>query len=217
VAERQVHIFDEDPLNVTQTTPQTIEVHDHAETRVVVIEVPGMRGAKGEQGDQGPPGFSGAGEPFFVITSGSMYASTASIALLSTVSSSLIPNTGSALFTGFTLGTPTSPWKSVYLTESVVWSSASVELVSLRAGPNYVRVGTTVVATASLGFTSGSTSHDVLRRVAADQQTLSLRSGSLQAVTVNNQGVFVLGPFPYTPDPVSGGIFKSGSDFFFGV
>ncbi len=44
-----------------------------------------------------------------------------------------------------------------------------------------------------------------------------IKSASIDAVSVNNQGVFVLGEMETPPTPVAGGIFYSSSAFFMGI
>jgi hypothetical protein len=214
VSNKQIQIFDDGPISVRRSTPNIVTVQDR-ETRVIEVHVPGFQGAKGEKGDRGETGFSGAGEPFFVITSGSLYATTASIALFA-ISSSLLPFTSSG-DPLFTLGELERPWYRLYVSESITFVRGGIELLDLKAGSGFLSLGNTRVSTSSFGFLSGSVRHEVIHRRAADQQTLSIRSGSINAATVNTQGVFSIGDFDYLPSVVAGAIIKSGSDFYFGV
>ena len=46
---------------------------------------------------------------------------------------------------------------------------------------------------------------------------LIITSESNVPVTINSQGLIVLDEFSYTPDPISGGILYSGSNFYLGI
>ena len=162
-------------------------------------------GPKGDKGDQGAPGFSGAGEPFFVIRSGSLYASTASIALINAfVSSSLLPWSGS-----FDLGSNSYPWKTVYVTESIFIIRNGQTFVTIDS--DHIQVSASKITTSSFGFEI-----PIIQRIKSDQQTFLIQSASISS-SINNDGVFSIGDFNYLPIPIPGGIIKFGSDFYFGI
>lgn len=173
--DRILHIFDE-TIEATQTSEIShLSVVNEGDNVIYIYD----QGKRGQTGPQGPPGYSGAGEPFFVITSGSLYATTASIAILASISSSLIPLTGSGYFN---IGASNSPWNNVYLTGSIYINSIPV-----------------------------------IQYMSADQQKFLITSASITASAINERGVFITSNFNFLPPPVTGGIIKSGSDFFVGI
>jgi len=93
---KKILIFDEIEPTVQSERAYDGQIDIYGQSETVVIYEPGPRGSVGPQG---PQGFSGAGEPFFVIQSGSLYATTASIAFGAYISSSLLPWSG-----GFDIG-----------------------------------------------------------------------------------------------------------------
>jgi hypothetical protein len=56
----------------------------------------------------------------------------------------------------------------------------------------------------------------ILSNIANNQQTFLIRSSSVSA-SFGLDGIFCVSEFSYLPVPKTGGIIKSGSDFFFGV
>jgi hypothetical protein len=124
VSNKILHIFDEAIEVQTTSTTSEISVID-TDPRVIYIY---DKGKKGDVGPQGPPGFSGAGEPFFVITSGSLYATTASIAILANISSSLLPEFNN----NFDIGSENQPWRNVY---AKTFNVGSTQIIS-QVAPN---------------------------------------------------------------------------------
>lgn len=181
------------------------------EDPVVTIYEPGIQGAKGDKGDRGETGYSGAGEPFFVITSGSLYATTGSLAIFANFSSSLLPYT-SSFGTTFDLGSQSSPWRNVYVSESIFIVKNNIHLVSIRGSENTIEIGDSRITTSSFGFDSIKN----LTKIASDQQTFLVRSASV-STSFNSNGVFVLPDFNFLPPIVVGGLIKSGSNLFFGM
>lgn len=179
------------------------------ETQVITLFEPGPRGAKGDKGDRGETGFSGAGEPFFVITSGSLYATTASLAIFAGFSSSLSPYTSN---TPFDLGSTNNSWRNVYVSESIFIVKNGVNLVSIRGSENTVEIGQSRITTSSFGFSNST----VINRLANNQQTFLIQSASI-STSFNSDGVFVLPDFQYLPTLAIGGLIKSGSNLFFGI
>ena len=175
----------------------------YGEDSVVRIYEPGPQG---RPGDQGPPGFSGAGEPFFVVQQGILYASTASIAVNAFISSSLTPWSG-----GFDLGTTANPWKTVYVSESIFIIKNGATLVQLRGSENTLEIGQSKITTSSFGF-----EQQVITRISSNHQTFRIQSASYSS-SIDATGIFSVADFQYLPEPVSGGIIKSGSNFFFGI
>lgn len=209
MADRILHIFDEDNTNVVnQDSVSTLYQCDDEDRVLIVYE----GGPKGDKGEQGPPGFSGAGEPFYVITSGSLYGTTASLAIFADFSSSLTPWTSSLSYTDFDIGSVQKPWRRVYVSESIYFIKSGSELVNIKANPGNIQIGNTIIATSSFGFVSAP----VIEEITSGQQEFKITSGSLTGSMVNKQGVFIVGDFNYLPTSVPGGIIKSGSDFFLG-
>lgn len=208
MAERTLHIFDE-TIQVQQHGIQsTLSVIDEGNRVLTIYE----RGLKGDKGDQGPPGFSGAGEPFYVVQSGSRYATTASLAIFASFSSSLIPYTGSQ-YTDYDVGSISSPWRKFFVSESIVFSKTGTSLVELFPTENAINIGQTSISTSSIGFLSSP----VITYRSNQQQEFKIMSGSLTGSMVNGNGVFIVGDFNYLPPAIPGGILKSGSKFFVGI
>ena len=205
----KIFVYDEcDPeLQVVAGSNSSLKIYD--EVKVITIYEPGPRGTKGEQGERGETGFSGAGEPFFVITSGSLYATTASLAIFAGFSSSISPY---APNTPFDLGSTNNSWRNVYFSESIFIVKNGVNLVSIRGSENTVEIGQSRITTGSFGFSNST----VINRLANDQQTFLIQSASV-STSVNSDGVFVLPDFQYLPTLAIGGLIKSGSNLFFGI
>lgn len=198
---------------ITVYEPQTIPELDisapiissisiFGEESVVIVREPGARGATGEQG---PAGYSGAGEPFFVVQSGSMYATTASIAINAFISSSLIPWSSS-----FNVGSTSYAWQNAYFTGSIFIISGSSTLVQINK--DKIEIGDTRITSASYNF--GTT--EIIKRISNNQQAFVINSGSVSS-SFNETGIFIVSEFDYTPEAFSGGIMKSGSSFYFGI
>jgi hypothetical protein len=119
VSGRTLHIFDES-IEVKQYNETShISVHDERDNVIYIYD----RGKRGEVGPQGPPGYSGVTEPFYVITPGSLYGVTASLAIFGQFSSSLNPFTGSSYFD---IGSNKAPWQNLFLTGSIYISNTPV-------------------------------------------------------------------------------------------
>lgn len=201
MADRILYIFD-DVVEVRQESQNSSLTVFNEENNVLTIYEPGPKGDKGEQG---PAGFSGAGEPFFVVRSGSLYASTASIALIGAfVSSSILPWSSS-----FDLGSTSYPWKTVYVTESIFIIRNGQTFVTIDK--DKVQVSASLITTSSFGFET-----PVIQRITQNQQTFLIQSASVSS-SINQEGVFSVGDFNYLPTPVPGAIIKSGSEFYFGI
>ena len=205
--ERTLTIYEEDIVVERIVDSSGVEIIDDGANRVIEIFAEGPRGPVGPQG---PAGFSGAGEPFYVITSGSLYATTASLALLASVSSSMIPWT-SSVGTTFDVGSLFAPWRSVYVSESIFIVKSGSVLVELKGSQNTLEIGQSKIATASFGF-----ENPVISRVASGQQTMTVKSGSISA-SFDESGQLLVPSFDYTPIVKYGSLFVSGSDLFIGL
>lgn len=181
-------------------------------------------GPSGPKGDTGQTGLSGAGEPFYAIISGSLYATTASLAIIGSISSSLIPSAAN----GFDLGSVTAPWRSLYLGTSSLHFVANNQILStITVEPGYVVIGDVRIGSESFGF-----GQDIItmRGNYVDMQytgslhltsdgtndIVTITSQSTNYVTVDSRGVMVFGSFTSLPTPITGGIIFSGSDFYIG-
>ena len=139
-------------------------------------------GPMGQKGDRGETGFSGAGEPFYVITSGSMYATSASLAINAFVSSSILPWSSS-----FNLGSSDYLWKNIYVSES---------FYIIKSGIQKVKIG-----------------NDEFQ---INDIPIKFISSSVSSSFIN--GIFIISEFNnMLPNPISGGLIKSGSNFYFGI
>ena len=206
--ERTLTIFEDDIIVERIVDSSGIDIVDDGANRIIEIYTEGPRGQRGIRGETG---YSGAGEPFYVVTSGSLYATTASLAILSSFSSSLIPSTGSYYDTTHDLGSINQSWRRVYVSESIFIVKSGSVLVELRGSENTLEIGQSKITTSSFGFDL-----PMFRRVSSTQQTMTVLSGSVSA-SFNLNGIFVVSEFNSLPSPVSGGIIKSGSAFFFGI
>lgn len=204
----KVYVYEESFPEIEVVSGEDKSVRIFGEDTVLKIFEPGPQGP---QGIQGPPGFSGAGEPFYVITSGSLYATTASLANLASFSSSLLPWTSSLSFTSFDLGSTNQPWRNVYVSESIFIIKSGSLLVQLRGSENTLEVGQSKISTSSFGF-----DNYILKRISSNQQTFLIQSASVSN-SINEQGIFAVGDFNYLPTPIPGGIIKSGSNFYLGI
>ena len=207
---KHLYIFDDDKVEVSNVqSTDTLYKCDDDDKILIVYE----GGPKGDKGDQGTPGFSGAGEPFYVITSGSLYGTTASLAIFSDFSSSLNPWTSSLSYTDFSLGSINKAWKGLYVSESIYFIKSGSQLVNIKPNPGNIQIGNTIVATSSLGFVSAP----VISEITSGQQEFKIMSGSVTGSMVNRDGVFGVGDFSTLPPLFPGSIVKSGSDFYVGI
>lgn len=209
MADRVLHIFDETVEVRQENRNSSLSVFSDDNYALTIYE----KGPKGDQGDRGPAGFSGAGEPFYIITSGSLYASTASLAIFASFSSSLLPWTSSLSGTTFDLGSTGNPWRRLYVSESIYFIKSGSVLSQITANPGNIQIGQTIIATSSIGFIS----NPVINYLSDAHQEFKITSGSITGSMVNRDGVFIIGDFINLPPVVSGGIAKSGSKFYFGI
>lgn len=208
--------------NVTvREQPTVVSVE---EGTVEVISVAAL-GPQGPRGEQGPPGYSGAGEPFYAIVSGELYATTASIAIFASVKSDVVPYTGSGLY--YSLGSAGSPWNNLYVTSSIVFANSGSILAQIDAGDNYIEIGDSRITTSSFGFSNTIITKRGLYAdidytgsitIHADGQNdiITASSSSFAYFKINTQGIVVFGEFAYFPTPVPGGVIFSGSEFYVG-
>lgn len=206
--ERTITIFEEDIIVERVLDSSGIDIIDDSSNRIIEIITEGPRGP---QGPQGPAGYSGAGEPFYVIISGSLYATTASLALFASISSSINPWTGSNGQTPFSLGTLGQPWKSVYVSESIFIVKSGSVLVELKGSANTLEVGQSKISTSSFGF-----DNPLILRISSNQQTFNIISASV-STSIDQSGRFILPNFDYTPLPTLGALFVSGSNLYIGL
>lgn len=205
-----------------QTQTETVQVVESS-IGIVQVSSPGPQGPKGDKGDTG---LSGAGEPFYSIVTGNLYATTASVAILASISSSLVPYTASGQFS-FDVGSTSGPWRSLYVTESINFVSGGQVVSSITADANYIIIGDSKIGTSSFGFESPV----IIKRgnytdidytgsleVAADgtNDIVRITSASVNYVTIDSSGIFIFGAFSYLPTPVPGGVIFSGSEFYVG-
>lgn len=207
----KIYIFEECEPDVVlrSSTDSHINIFGDEETVVKIFE-PGLPGPRGIQGERG---YSGAGEPFYIITSASLYATTASLAIFGSYSSSIIPWTASIGATSFDLGSIVAPWRNIYASQSINISGPSGLLVSLYGSANAINIGQSQITTSSYGFNTGTT---IIRSITNNQQTYTFTSASVSS-SFNQDGIFILPEFNTLPIWYSGGLIKSGSELFFGV
>ena len=208
VESKKVYVYEEQFPEIEVVTGIDRSLRVYGEDSVVRIYEPGPQGPIGPQG---PQGFSGAGEPFYVITSGSLYATTASLAIFSQFSSSLLPWTSSLSYNTFDLGSQNHSWRGIYVSESIFIVKSGSILVQLRGSENTLEVGQSKISTSSFGFDSY-----IIKRIQDNQQIFLIQSASVSH-SINQDGVFSVGDFNSLPTPIPGGIVKSGSDFYFGI
>lgn len=206
MSQRTITIFEEDVQVERVVDSYGIDIVDDGANKIIEIIAEGPRGPVGPQG---PAGFSGAGEPFYVITSGSLYATTASLANFAYFSSSLNPTTVGGLTT-FDLGGISNPWRRLYVSESIFIVKQGVGLVEIRGSENTVEIGHSKVSTGSFGFENA-----IISRTATNQQTFQIASASV-SMSFGDTGVFSVPAFGSLPSPVDGGLIMVGSDLYFG-
>lgn len=206
-----------------QETPVHVSVYENT-FGVVSVSSPGPSGPKG---DTGATGLSGAGEPFYAIVTGSLYATSASIAIFAGISSSLVPYT-SSMVPGFDLGTLTSPWRSLYVsTQSIHFVSGGSVLASVGAVSGFVAIGESRIGTSSFGFSSEIITNrgsyidtrftgSLSITIDGTHDAVTVSSQSMDYITIDDKGIFIFGQFSYLPTPVPGGMIFSGSDFYLG-
>lgn len=204
----KVYVYEEQFPEIQVVSGDDRSLRIYGEDSIVRLYEPGPQGP---QGIQGPPGFSGAGEPFYVITSGSLYATTASLAIIASFSSSLLPYTSSLAETTFDLGSTFQPWRKVFVSQSIGFIKSGSLLVEIKPRENQIEIGQSVVSTSSFGFDTY-----ILKRISNNQQQFLIQSASVSH-SINEQGVFSVADFNYLPTPIPGGIIKSGSSFYFGI
>lgn len=204
----KVYVYEESFPEIEVVNGPDKSLRIYGEDSVVRIYEPGAQGPIGPQGTQG---YSGAGEPFYIITSGSLYATTASLSIFGSFSSSLVPWTSSFNFTTFDLGSLSQSWRNVYVSESIFIVKSGSVLVQLRGSQNTLEIGSSKISTSSFGF-----ENPILRRIGSNQQTFNIQSASISH-SINEEGVFAVGDFNNFPTPVPGAIIKSGSDFYLGI
>lgn len=209
MADRTLHIFDETVEVRQENRNSSLSLFSEDNYALTIFE----KGPKGDRGDQGPAGFSGAGEPFYIVTSGSLYASTASLAIFASFSSSLLPWTSSLSVTDFDLGSQNQPWRRFYASESIYFISSGSILTRIQANPGNIQIGSTIVSTSSVGFVGSP----VINYITSGQQEFKITSGSLTGSMVNRDGLFIVGDFINLPTFVPGAIAKSGSNFYLGI
>lgn len=180
----KIKIFEESISITDNSRANSIEIFNDSNTGFIkIFDI----GPKGDKGDRGPAGFSGAGEPFYSIVTGELYATTASIAINAFISSSIIPYTGS-----FDLGSNTNPWKNIFVSNSVF-------------------IGDVHITTSSFGF-----DNYIIKSIATDQQEFIVKSGSV-SMSFNNSGIFTIPDFQILPNAARCGMVVSGSDLFVGI
>lgn len=205
----RTYIFDEIEHDLEIRSGPEAVISIYGADEVTRIFEPGIQGPPGPIG---PQGYSGAGEPFFVITSASLYATTASLALFASFSSSLVPWTGSSYNTTFDLGSNEQPWRRVYVLESIFIVKNGVNLVTLQGSENTLSIGTSQITTSSFGFDNLKN----INRITSTQQTFLFTSQSVSS-SFNESGIFVLPDFSTLPESVPGGLIKNGNNLFFGI
>ena len=201
MAHDKVYIYDEDNIriNVYEESPSEIHlINEDPSFEIIRIYEPGPQGPRGLDGTAQIPNlvvtsseqinyYSVQNAPFYPIVSGSLFGSTSSFAFFGTFSSSLLPWSSS-----FDLGSLQNPWKNVYVSNSLF-------------------VGNSKITTSSFGFDDF-----VIKRLATDQTTLILKSGSISA-SFSESGIFIIPDFNYLPNITRGGLIVSGSDLLVGI
>jgi len=206
---KKVYVYEEQFPEIEVVNGPDKSLRIYGEDSVVRIYEPGPQGPTGPQG---PQGYSGAGEPFYVITSGSLYATTASLSIFGSFSSSLLPYTASNGLSTFDLGSLLQPWRKLFVSESIGFVKSGSLFVEIKSSQqNQIEIGNSTISTSSFGF-----DNYVIKRINNTQQTFLIQSASISH-SINEDGVFAVGDFTHTPNSVPGGIIKSGSDFYFGI
>lgn len=204
--ERTIHIYEDEVVVQSVVDARGVDIIDDGANRVIEVIAEGPRGPVGPQG---PAGFSGAGEPFFVVLSGSLYATTASLANLAYFSSSLNPwTTGGS--TTFDVGSVLTPWRRVYVSESIFIVKSGSALVEIRGSENAIDIGYSRISTSSFGF-----EFPLFTRRASNQQTLTVQSASV-SMSFDSSGVFSVPSFGSLPPPVFGGLVMFAGDLYVG-
>lgn len=149
-------------------------------------------------GPQGPVG--PAGDSVFTRVSESLYSATASFDI-----------TGSIDITGSLAVSLTQQT----LNKIVVWDESDNKFYYANQSDldddDWYDGGTFITSSKNVEIT-GSFVVDIANQ---GPSFFLIKSGSKTVAQFNSQGVFTLGTFDYTPDPVEGGIFYSGSGEFF--
>lgn len=222
----QLNIYPPETINVSYTEPTSIRIiNDDNYSIIRVIDA----GPTGRPGDRGSDGSGISTEPFVAIITGSLYYTTASISFQSTISSSLIPYTGSNGITSFGLGSISNPWLNMFIStaSSVNFVDAGEILATLSGGRNKISIGNTFLSTSSFGFDATpiiirNSSTDARLYLTGSMEVIGdgstsiirIRSGSFESATIDSEGVLRLGQFEYMPAPRVGGLIFSGSNFY---
>ena len=165
--------------------PANVRVFNDDPAQVVRVVAAGPPGGKGERGIAGP---TGSTPPFYIIEGTTDYASTSSLALYGSISSSLLPYTSSNnKVSHFSLGSPLGAWKDLYLgTGSIYFMDSGSILGNLEARQNELRFGSASITTSSFGFVDKKI---IIRNTDTDY-TVSL-TGSVSVMNINNESPFV--------------------------
>tara|TARA_R110000822_G_scaffold25937_5_gene78466 strand:+ start:8067 stop:8762 length:696 start_codon:yes stop_codon:yes gene_type:complete len=189
----------------------------------------GVAGRNGDDGAKGDKGDVGDSPPFFLISGTTNWATTSSIAFLSTISSSLLPATHISNTSNYNLGSTTNPWKSLYVgTGSIHFVDSTGIISTVSATNNSIYIGSSLISTSSYGFTNNpiiidrSIGVDIVNTGSLELQTsnrdvLVIRSGSIVTHKIDNKGRLIFNNFNELPSSISGAIAHSGSSFYFGI
>lgn len=205
MSQRTITIFEEDIRVDRVVDAYGIDIVDDSNRIIEII----TEGPRGPRGDRGEVGYSGAGEPFYVVVSGSLYATTSSLATFGFFSSSLNP-TSVGGFTTFDLGGLNTPWRSLYVSESIFIVKQGIGLVEIRGSENAVDIGNSRITTGSFGFES-----PIISREAIGQQIMQVSSASV-SMSFDDSGVFSIPSFSTLPSPVVGGLIMINNELYFG-
>lgn len=149
----------------------------------------------------------------------------------SPISSSILPFTASGELTSFSLGSISSPWKSLNIsTASLNFINNEEVFVNLTGGRNKLIITNAYIGTSSFGFDSNNpviirnSISDIKISVTGSVDVIGdgsktihrISSGSFEAYKIDSDGVLVLGSFSYTPSARVGGLFFSASNLFVG-
>lgn len=146
-------------------------------------------------------------------------------------SCSILPFTASGELTSFSIGSISSPWKSLNIsTASLNFINDGEVYVSLTGGRNKLIITNAYIGTSSFGF--DNTNPVIIRNSISDikisvtgsvdvigdgSKTIHrISSASFEAHKIDSDGVLVLGSFTYTPTARAGGLFYSASNLFVG-
>ncbi len=206
-----------------------VVVAEYLSPRVVEVAAVGFQGIQGPAGS----GSITSTEPFTAIVTGRLYSTTASLAMLGHISSSLLPQTGSGgILSTFSLGSNTAAWKSLFLgSQSAItfMDNNHNVMASMSAGLGNIQIGSSVISTSSFGFTGIeiiknrgtyteiSVTGSMEIQSDGSHKPISINSESREYFSIKENGLLVLGEYLYTPSPVTGGIFYSASQVYLGL